>query len=88
MPLCSARILSNDGIVVADTVDVWIDIVPRDHGEEWYGSFDLSRDPQEVLQLTMCHMHLSDGRIGEIMITAISGSDKIHYVFQGMGSAG
>jgi hypothetical protein len=85
MSLFSARILSKDGVVVAEAVEVWMDVVRREHWEEWYGSFDLALDQQEAMRLTVCHMHLADGRSGEIMITGISGSEKIHYTFQGLG---
>ena len=88
MPLFSARILSKDGAVIAETVEVWMDIVRREHGEEWYGSFEIALAQQEVMHLTVCQMQLADGRLGEIMITDISGSEKIHYVFQGLGSVG
>jgi hypothetical protein len=87
MSLCAARILSYDGVVLADPVDVWIDRVSRAHGEEWYGSFDVSLDDQEVWRRTVCHMHFADGRIGEIMITGIAGSENIRCVFQGIESA-
>jgi hypothetical protein len=88
MSVFSARILSKDGVVVAETVEIWMDIVRREQWEEWYGSFDVSLEQHEVLGLTVYHVQLADGRIGEIMITDISGSEKIHYVFQGLGAVG
>jgi hypothetical protein len=88
MPLLSARIFSKDGVVVAEAVEVWMDVVRREHWEEWYGSFDIALNQQEAMCLTVCQMQLADGRSGEIMITGISGSEKIHYVFQGLGSIG
>ena len=56
MPVFSARILSKDGAVVAEAVEVWMDVVRRDHWEEWYGSFDIALDQQEVCPIALERM--------------------------------
>ena len=84
MAFFTARILSKDGVVIADDVEVWIRFFRLGNTGMWDGSFEVPATTP--LSAHTYRIQLADGREGEITnITARIFSDNIMVYFEGDG---
>jgi len=85
LPFFPARLLSKDGVVVAEQVPVWIQVFREGHQERWDGSFEVP-----AIQFLPYHstytLRFADGRQGTITnITPIIRGENLTVYFEGSG---
>jgi hypothetical protein len=84
MAFFTARILSKDGGVIADNVEVWILFFCHGNQESWDGSFEVPVTTPLTYQTY--RIQLFDGREGQITnITTLLRGDNILVYFEGSG---
>jgi hypothetical protein len=85
LPFVPGRIISKDGIVVAEQVPVWIHEFREGHQERWAGSFEVPAIQFLPYQSTYT-LRLADGRQGTIIhITPIIRGENLTVYFEGRG---
>ncbi len=84
MAFFPARILSKDGVVIVDDVEVWIHFFRLGNREMWDGNFEVpATTPLSALTY---RIQLADGREGKITnITARISDENIMVYFEGEG---
>jgi hypothetical protein len=84
MAFFTARILSKDGVVITDDIEVWIQFFRLGNGEMWAGSFEVP--VTTPLTQSTYHLQLADGRAGLItnIVMQIRGDNIVVY-FEGKG---
>ncbi len=84
MAFFRGRILLNDGVVVANHIEIWINACRYGTQEYWDGSFEVP--VVTALSAPAYRLHLADGREGNItnIATRISGENVMVY-FEGSG---
>ena len=84
MPFVAGRILTHDGMVVAEHVEIWINTFRCGTHDAWDGSFEVPVVP--ALSAPAYHLQLADGREGTMtnITTRISG-ENVTVSFEGSG---
>jgi hypothetical protein len=84
MAFSTARILSKDGTVIAENIEIWIAFFHRRNQEVWDGSFEVPITTP--LTYHTYRIQLSDGREGRITnLTTMLRGDNIAIFFEGSG---
>ena len=84
MPFLQGNIISKDGIIVAEAVEIYIDFFCIDTTNIWDGSFEIPATT--ILTHDTYRIQLSDGRQGTITNINIRVSgDNIMVYFEGKG---
>ena len=84
MAFFTARIISKDGGVIAENVEVWIIFFRHGNEEAWDGSFEVPITTP--LTHHTYHIQLLDGREGTITnLTSLLRGDNILVYFEGSG---
>ena len=84
MAFFTARILSKDGGVLVEDIEVWIHVFRLGNVEMWAGSFEVP--VTTPLAQSTYHIRLTDGRQGLITdITTQIRGDNIAVYFEGKG---
>jgi hypothetical protein len=84
MAFFTARILSKDGVVIMEDIEVWIQFFRLGNVEMWAGSFEVP--VTTPLTQHTYRIQLTDGREGLISdITAQIRDDNIVVYFEGKG---
>ncbi len=84
MAFFTARILSKDGVVIAEDIEIWIHFFRLGNVDMWAGSFEIP--VTTPLAQSTYRIQLTDGREGLITdITTHMRGDNIAVYFEGKG---
>jgi hypothetical protein len=86
MPVFIAHLISDDGIVVIENVEMCIECVRQGSAQGWHGYFALPLDPEPHVTLGTYDTHCADGRRGQILITRMAVDETLTFLFQGTGA--